>query len=124
MVSCAGCHPHERNFLCNHGVCIIHFLQVLPWQTTTSALILQRQHSSFTKCLCRIIMARNGFCLLRHIQWQSGNISEYMPVLFSFKADTSKKYLYKNYFMILLLALLLNIFYKNYGLQSSNLYCP
>ena len=57
-------------------------------------------------------------------KWQSGNISEYMPVLFSFKADTSKKYLYKNYFMILLLALLLNILYKNLSLQSSNLCCP
>lgn len=66
-VSCAGCHSHERNFLCNHGACIIHSSQVLPWQTTTSALILQRQHSSFTKCLCRIIMARNAFWLLRHI---------------------------------------------------------
>lgn len=92
--------PHERNFLCNHGVCIIHSSQMLHWQATTSAPILHRQHSrlkirtrkiltylnifygySKNKLLCRIIMARNGFWPLHHI---NGKAEIYQNICLSY----------------------------------------
>ena len=78
-VSCASCHSHERIIFCNRGVRIIHYLQMLLWQTVTSAPILHRQQGDYHHAGLSWHEMGSGHSAIR----QSGNISECMLVLFN-----------------------------------------